>query len=433
MEIVITTGFQKVTHEILFQPETIPKGKQLVNAGHVCDVKECRRNNQSYLIEAQVIRQTSVSSQPYRTKLNIDADRKVTLVSCTCVYNKSGKCKHIAALIHYINNEESLSKTDFEQQWGKPTTHQLTKEKYSKGKYFCDMFPPTNKFNVKPVEVNMTELPDPSPLKTILLEIKKDKNQKAIQSLMDFMLTEVERNLQKEDCASCLNTFFTLCDNCMVYMKEQQVQEYAKNFYCASILLTRKEIVQLCCDTLEQSKCDKWFQARSIRLSASTNIHSIKIRNKKTIEKLVSEMLESKKVDTPGTRYGIKHEVDAMTEYENMFKVNVKKVGLLVCEKQPWLCASLDGVVTISGCVKKIVEFKCPITCEKMPVVDFENKKCNVKYLVFEGNEVRLKTSVQYYTQCQTQMYVSGMKECDLFIYSPVKNGCCCTCNCPKK
>lgn len=299
-------------------------------------------------------------------------------------------------------------------------------EKYAKGKNFCEMFPPTNKLALEAFGVDLSELLDPSPLKTILLEAKKDKNQKAVHNLMEDMLTEVEVILEKENCAVCLNTFFILCLNTIMYMKPQLVQQAVKDFYCTSVVLLKKDIIELCCDTLKQSKCSKWFQARSLRLSASKQVHSIKTRSKKTIEALVSEMLDSKKVDTPALRYGIKHESDAMLEYENMFNVKVHKVGLLVSEKQPWLCASLDGVVTQNGCIQKIVEFKCPFSCEKLPVVDLKNNKCNVKYLVLEGNEVHLRASNVYYTQCQTQMYVSGVQKCDLFVYTPVENGCCC-------
>ncbi|XP_043269147.1 uncharacterized protein [Venturia canescens] len=117
MNITIRTGFERVIHDIIFQPETIPKGKALVKANHVRNVEERRTNGESFLIQAQVIRQTSVTSPPYCTKLNINAVRKVIGVSCNCVYNKSGRCKHIAALIYYINCEDSLTKTDFEQQW----------------------------------------------------------------------------------------------------------------------------------------------------------------------------------------------------------------------------------------------------------------------------------------------------------------------------
>ena len=70
--------------------------------------------------------------------------------------------------------------------------------------------------------------------------------------------------------------------------------------------------------------------------------------------------------------------------------------------------------------------FKCTSSCQKTPVIDYQLKKCNVNYLIFQDSDVQLKTSSQYYTQCQIQMYVCGLTVCDLFVYSPVKNGSCC-------
>lgn len=74
MDIVIKTGFEKVTHDISFQPETVPKGKELVKANHVYNVEECRKNGQSYFLQAQILRQASVTSEPYRTKLNVSLE-----------------------------------------------------------------------------------------------------------------------------------------------------------------------------------------------------------------------------------------------------------------------------------------------------------------------------------------------------------------------
>lgn len=65
----------------------------------------------------------------------------MTDVHCNCVYNQSKKCKHVAALIYFINNAESVSKTSHEQQWGKPSARQFAKNKYSKGEYFKNMMP----------------------------------------------------------------------------------------------------------------------------------------------------------------------------------------------------------------------------------------------------------------------------------------------------
>lgn len=69
MDIVIQTGFEAITHCISWQPETMDKGKELVAAGHVRDVKELRKDGKSYLITSKVIRQTAVSLPPYETNL----------------------------------------------------------------------------------------------------------------------------------------------------------------------------------------------------------------------------------------------------------------------------------------------------------------------------------------------------------------------------
>jgi len=50
----------------------------------------------------------------------VDNNREVKHTSCTCPAGADGKCKHIYAIIYYINDKEGLSKTDLPQQWGKP-------------------------------------------------------------------------------------------------------------------------------------------------------------------------------------------------------------------------------------------------------------------------------------------------------------------------
>lgn len=71
MNVIIKTGFQSVNHDITFQPETLLNGKQLVSTHHVRHVKELRTNNQSCLIQAHIIRQTSTALTPYESSLNV--------------------------------------------------------------------------------------------------------------------------------------------------------------------------------------------------------------------------------------------------------------------------------------------------------------------------------------------------------------------------
>lgn len=71
MDIVIRTGFEKITHKIKFNPSTEPKGKRLVLADHVKFVTEYRRDVVSYLIEAQVMRQATVGASAYDAALTV--------------------------------------------------------------------------------------------------------------------------------------------------------------------------------------------------------------------------------------------------------------------------------------------------------------------------------------------------------------------------
>lgn len=59
--------------------------------------------------------------------------------SCGCPSGTGAKCKHIAAVIWYLNNEDGTLKTSLPQQWGMPTNS--AQNKYKKGKIIEDLFP----------------------------------------------------------------------------------------------------------------------------------------------------------------------------------------------------------------------------------------------------------------------------------------------------
>ena len=70
MNIIIRTGFDSIKHRIEFHNEIIIKGKAL-SIIHVIKVEEIQINRISERIQASVIRQTSVNSQPYLVKLEV--------------------------------------------------------------------------------------------------------------------------------------------------------------------------------------------------------------------------------------------------------------------------------------------------------------------------------------------------------------------------
>ncbi|KAK0169314.1 hypothetical protein PV328_012214, partial [Microctonus aethiopoides] len=180
-------------------------------AEHVRDVEEHRKCNQSYLIKSRVIRQESVNSTPYITSLNIDETRLVTDVKCVCIYNQSKKCKHIAALIYFINNEESVSKTSHEQVWGKPSARQFAKNKYAKGKHFEEMFPSKRGKYYEAPGIDISKMIEESALKHVMVAKAANTNIYTVKRVMDSLLQQVEIDLEKEDCEQCAINFLISC------------------------------------------------------------------------------------------------------------------------------------------------------------------------------------------------------------------------------
>ena len=78
MDVIIKTEFRKISHKIQFQPETMSKGKALVEAGHARFVQEEHKIDVNYYaISANVIRQALVSLTPYFTKLIVSKSFKM--------------------------------------------------------------------------------------------------------------------------------------------------------------------------------------------------------------------------------------------------------------------------------------------------------------------------------------------------------------------
>ncbi|KAH0535139.1 hypothetical protein KQX54_014026 [Cotesia glomerata] len=139
MNKIIKVGFEKITHSIDFHKQKIINGKKL-SEDNVVDVEELRVQNQPVKIKAKIIRQTNTTEPPYQVELKLNAARHVINRSCTCVSQACAQCKHIYALIYYINKDTGESKTSEEQSWGKPSSSQLAKEIFAKPLIITDEF-----------------------------------------------------------------------------------------------------------------------------------------------------------------------------------------------------------------------------------------------------------------------------------------------------
>lgn len=298
------------------------------------------------------------------------------------------------------------------------------KERHAKGKTFEQLFSSRKRPEVEPMDCDLDELKKKSALRLCKLQEKKGLSDHAITNFLLAAERGVQLAIDQLECESYMLTFLMLVADHPVYRSNYTLTHELQQFYDKYVSLSDDEIIQVAIDTVEQAGCEDWFADRLFRVSAGSNAHKIKTRTRKSAESLVYDFIHARKFDTDATKYGRQNEPVAKVEYEKLHEVKVNKVGLAIHGTQHWLCASIDGVVMHFDEKKgefmtKLVEIKCPSSCQNCSIVDDNKKVCNVKYLELVDGIVNLKKGELYYTQCQVQMYVTGTTLCDLFVYSP--------------
>ena len=206
-------------------------------------------------------------------------------------------------------------------------------------------------------KLDLNKLVDMSPYKKLLIQANKSETERAVEDLLKDLVLKVEKRINEDDCSECIRYFLNSSAKYELYTcGEIFISEDCFEIFKKFIVISKEESIKLCFATLEQSSNELWFLVRNLRFSASSNIHSIKTQTNKSTESLVNEILNPKKVDTPSMRYGILNEKNARAEYKALYNCNVRVLGVLVSPKQPWLYASLDGVVFLNGVATRIVE-----------------------------------------------------------------------------
>ncbi|KAJ8674745.1 hypothetical protein QAD02_010531 [Eretmocerus hayati] len=297
-----------------FQHADMKNGTQLAIKQHVRDVTELKHSIASFLIQAKIVRQTSISITPYKVQLHLDENR------------------HVA-----------VSKTDYSQVWGKPTPLQFAKEKYLKGNHASKFFGKDNRpfiFAKNPkfvpyLKPQLSELFDRSGVRVIYEAAAKLKSKQPCNKIpVSLLIKQAQLKLQGNDCEIIVDNLLLHAQEFQIYHQSVVLEKHLQKFYDEEIAMTREDIISLSCDTGEQSDSNLWFAARQPRVSASKGAHSIKTRDKKTAESLASDLLVQRKLDTPATRYGKANEQKAKDLYTSLHDGYIlKDVGVIVSPK----------------------------------------------------------------------------------------------------
>lgn len=401
----IRAGFSPVNFESFFRPSSIQKGLHLIK--HVLHVEEIKSPDGAIVISGKCIPQASINKDPYRVEINLNSKRDLIFGHCNCVSGISGQCKHVAALISFVNHERTVSCTDTKQTWQKPS--ELRQSLYPKGETIESLFktqitePPTYSRSASAEHflelLNLHKQTDGMLYKSLTIDVSQAKisedslakatpNEQTLLNIFDN--TKVVYNAMTSERKGLK----------VVLRKQSQTlqgcsSEFFENHIAKDIIACR----QIFCETLEQSNNCNWFLQRKTRISAS-RAHKI-LRGCK-IETRLNYFLESPPVMS-AMQYGLDTEKKAKERYTEISNNLVESCGVIIKPNQPWLCATPDGILSDG---KTTLEIKCPKTCE--------NKAINVDYI----KNCSLVRNHSHYTQVQLQMYVANAEKCHFFVFS---------------
>lgn len=175
--------------------------------------------------------------------------------------------------------------------------------------------------------------------------------------------------------------------------------------------------------TMKQHKAPAWFGVRAGRVTAST-MHAVLVSNidKPAVSTVKNVCYPKAHFATADTQWGLTHEDTARTEYlqqqaPHHDNLTIEQSGFCINPAFPQVGASPDGLVSCDCCGQGCLEVKCPAKHKHSTVqeaCDTDKDFC----LHRVGGIVQLKQGHRYYTQVQTQMFVTGATYCDFVVWT---------------
>lgn len=129
-------------------------------------------------------------------------------------------------------------------------------------------------------------------------------------------------------------------------------------------------------------------------------------------------------VSTVQTRWGISHEGDAKKAYvesraAHHRNLKVESCSFIINSNFPEIGASPDGLIMCECCGKGCLEVKCPFkyrSCTIQQALDMKDRDFCLQ--LSPANDLQVKRNHRFYTQIQTQIFVTQSNHCDLVIWT---------------
>ncbi len=187
--------------------------------------------------------------------------------------------------------------------------------------------------------------------------------------------------------------------------------------------VTKEQADMIRAHTKQQHKASAWYGVRAGRVTAS-NIHDVVATNieKPAVSTVKKICYPTALLTTPDMRWGTEHEETARNAYQakqapHHTDLKIELSGFSINPAFPQVGASPDGILNCVCCGKGCLEIKCPAKHKANTVqeaCDGDRDFC----LCLVDNRFELKQGHRYYSQVQTQMFVTESAYCDFVVWT---------------
>ncbi|CAG9822110.1 unnamed protein product [Phaedon cochleariae] len=147
--------------------------------------------------------------------------------------------------------------------------------------------------------------------------------------------------------------------------------------------------------TLDQTKCQEWYNERRRRLTASNFGRICELRMTTNENKVVNEIINPSFQGNKYTDYGIANEPKAIAELALVLGCDIQPSGLVISEDYQYLAASPDELIDGDF----LVEIKCPYTAQNVSPQDAMTQKI-IEFAEWKNGQMLLNTNHKSKVNC---------------------------------
>ena len=453
------------------------RGYSFFVENYVKDYMLCRK--EYFFIKAKCFLSQGRKADPHQLwmAIGLEAPHHVKKAYCTCRAGANGYCNHALALMHQTRHiselqlksaPETMSKTSQPQEWHKPDRmqginaqpimdvtvfrtcsdgakgarctlydackkHTNEAEKLAEAKEQMSAINPKFGFSaMAQVEDDSTEyvgtrlpritVPKGSPLSYQLSALEANTDTTSIDTAQfNLHVCEATGCPDKEHGQTFPMLPLTICP----------IMQNERHPVLEKVSVNKDEIQDIEESTRQQRKCQRWYDEKKFRITASTFPQVVK-RKTTNHGKFIQNLISKGKNTSAGTevhksslKHGIDNEDKAVEKYSRYMSginhpVKIFQSGLVINPTHPQYGCSPDRKVFDSAVHPHfgIAEVKCPYTLRNLTPLQAAQYGDNKFPLELIDGKLQLKQDHDHMIQIQTQMALTCTKWCDYIVYT---------------